>query len=54
MLYSYKKGRNSNFAPKEVEDFGYDLIIRAHKVFNKSTELVKVSCDIVFDETNGS
>jgi hypothetical protein len=27
---------------------------RAYKVFNKSTGLVEVSCDIVFDETNGS
>jgi hypothetical protein len=27
---------------------------RAYRVFNKSTRLVEVSCDIVFDETNGS
>jgi hypothetical protein len=26
----------------------------AYRVFNKSTVLVKVSCDIVFDDTNGS
>jgi hypothetical protein len=26
----------------------------AYRVFNKSTGLVEVSCDIVFDETNGS
>jgi hypothetical protein len=25
-----------------------------HRVFNKSTGLIEVSCDIVFDETNGS
>jgi hypothetical protein len=25
-----------------------------HRVFNRSTGLVEVSCDIVFDETNGS
>jgi hypothetical protein len=25
-----------------------------HRVFNKSTRLVEVSCDIVFGETNGS
>jgi transposase InsO family protein len=51
-----KRGRNSNFAPKAVEDFllGYDLNTRAYRVFNKSTGLVEVSCDIVFDETNGS
>jgi hypothetical protein len=51
-----KRGRNSKFAPKAVEDFllGYDSNIRAYRVFNKSTRLVEVSCDIVFDETNGS
>jgi hypothetical protein len=51
-----KRGRNSNFAPKEVEGFllGYDSNTRAYRVFNKSTGLVDVSCDIVFDETNGS
>jgi hypothetical protein len=27
---------------------------RAYRVFNKSTGLVEISCDIVFDETNGS
>jgi hypothetical protein len=51
-----KRGRNSKFAPKAVEGFllGYDSNTRAYKVFNKSTGLVEVSCDIVFDETNGS
>jgi transposase InsO family protein len=51
-----KRGRNSKFAPEAVEDFllGYDLDTRAYRVFNKSTGLVEVSCDIVFDETNGS
>jgi hypothetical protein len=33
---------------------GYDSNIGAYRVFNKSTGLVEVSCDIVFDETNGS
>jgi hypothetical protein len=33
---------------------GYDSNTRAYRVFNKSTRLVQVSCDIVFDETNGS
>jgi hypothetical protein len=32
----------------------YDSNTRAYRVFNKSTGLVDVSCDIVFDETNGS
>jgi transposase InsO family protein len=51
-----KRGRNSKFAPKVVEGFllGYDSNIRAYRVFNKSTGLVEVSCDTVFDETNGS
>jgi hypothetical protein len=51
-----KRGRNSKFSPKAVEGFllGYDSNTRAYIVFNKSTGLVEVSCDIVFDETNGS
>jgi hypothetical protein len=51
-----KRGRNSKFAPKAVEGFllGYDSNARAYRVFNKSTGLVEVSCDIVFDETNSS
>jgi hypothetical protein len=51
-----KRGRNSKFAPKAVEGFllCYDSNTRACRVFNKSTGLVEVSCDIVFDETNGS
>jgi hypothetical protein len=51
-----KIGRNSKFSPKAVEGFllGYDSNIRAYRVFNKSIGLVEVSCDIVFDETNGS
>jgi hypothetical protein len=51
-----KRGRKSKFAPKVVEGFllGYDSNTRAYRVFNKSTGLVEVTCDIVFDETNGS
>jgi hypothetical protein len=51
-----KRGRKSKFAPMAVEGFllGYDSNTRAYRVFNKSTGLVEVSCDIVFDETNGS
>jgi hypothetical protein len=47
-----KRGRKSKFAPKVVEGFllGYDSNIRAYRVFNKSTGLVEVSCDIVYDE----
>jgi hypothetical protein len=51
-----KGDRKYKFAPKVVEGFllGYDSNTRAYRVFNKSTRLVRVSCDIVFDETNGS
>src|SRR5688500_14467405 len=51
-----KRGRKSKFAPKAVEGFllGYDSNTRAYRVFNKSTGLVEVSCDTVFDETNDS
>jgi hypothetical protein len=51
-----KRGRSSKFAPKAVEGFllGYDSNTRAYRLFNKSTGLVEVSCDIVFDEINGS
>jgi hypothetical protein len=51
-----KRGRKSKFNPKAIEGFllGYDSNTRAYRVFNKSTGLVEVSCDIVFDETNGS
>jgi hypothetical protein len=51
-----KKGRYSKFAPKAVEGFllGYDSNTKAYRVFNKSSRLVEVSSDVVFDETNGS
>jgi hypothetical protein len=49
-------GRLSKFAPKAVEGFllGYDSNTKAYRVFNKSSGLVEVSSDVVFDETNGS
>jgi hypothetical protein len=42
--------------PKTVEGFllGYDSNTKAYMVFNKSSGLIKVSSDVVFDETNGS
>jgi hypothetical protein len=51
-----KKGRHSKFAPKAVEGvlLGYDSNTKAYRVFNKSSGLVEVFSDIVFDETNGS
>jgi hypothetical protein len=51
-----KKGRHSKFAPKAVEGFllGYESNTKAYRVFNKSSGLVEVSSDVVFDETDGS
>jgi hypothetical protein len=51
-----KKGRHSKFAPKVVEGFllGYDSNTKAYRVFNKSSGLIEVSSDVVFDENNGS
>jgi hypothetical protein len=51
-----KKGRHSEFTPKDVEGFllGYDSNTKVYRVFNKSSGLVEVSSDVVFDETNGS
>jgi hypothetical protein len=51
-----KKGRHSKFAPKAIEGFllGYDSNTKAYRAFNKSSGLVEVSSDVVFDETNGS
>jgi hypothetical protein len=55
-LFLLKEVGKSKFVPKAVEGFllGYDSNTRAYRVFNKSIGLVEVSCDIVFDETNGS
>jgi hypothetical protein len=56
MLHLGKEGRHSKFAPKAVEGFllGYDTNTKAYRVFNRSSGLVEVSSDVVFDETNGS
>jgi hypothetical protein len=55
-LFLLRELENSKFDPKAVEGFllGYDSNTRAYRVFNKSTGLVEVYCDIVFDDTNGS
>jgi hypothetical protein len=51
-----KRGRHSMFDPKAIEGFllGYDSNTKAYRVFNKSSRLVEVTCDVIFDETNGS
>jgi hypothetical protein len=50
------RGRHSKFAPKVFEGFllGYDSNTKAYRVLNKSSSLVEVTSDVVFDETNGS
>jgi hypothetical protein len=44
------------FAPKVYEGFllGYDSNSHAYRVFNKDSDCVGITCDAVFDETNGS
>jgi hypothetical protein len=51
-----KRDRHSKFAPKVVEGFllGYDSNTKAYRVFNKSSGLVEVTSDAVFNETSGS
>jgi hypothetical protein len=51
-----KKGGHSKFAPKAVEGFllGYNSNTKAYIVFNKSSSLVEVSSDVIFDKTNDS
>jgi hypothetical protein len=51
-----KMSKSSKFAPKIYECFllGYDSNSRAYHVFNKDPDCVKTTCDMVFDETNGS
>jgi hypothetical protein len=54
VLFLLKEVENLNLLLVEGFLLGYDSNTRAYRVFNKSTGLVEVSCDIVFDETNGS
>jgi hypothetical protein len=51
-----KRGRYSKFAPKFNEGFllGYDSNTKAYRVFDKSSGLVEVNCDVVFVEINRS
>jgi hypothetical protein len=50
------KGRYSKLAPRAVEGFllCYDSNTKTYKVFNISSDLVEVTSDVVFDETNDS
>jgi hypothetical protein len=51
-----KRCSHSMFAPKPLEGFllGYGSNTKAYRVFNKSSGLVEVTTDVVFDETNVS
>jgi hypothetical protein len=51
-----KRSKSSKFAPKVYEGFllGYDSNSRAYRVFNKDSNFVETTCDVVFDETNDS
>jgi hypothetical protein len=51
-----KRSKSSKFAPKVYEGFmlGYDSNSHAYYVFNKDSNCVEITCDTVFDETNGS
>jgi hypothetical protein len=55
--YILRKGtRLSKFQSKCDEGFllGYSLNSKAYRVYNQSSGLVEESCDVKFDETNGS
>jgi hypothetical protein len=52
--YELLTGNKPNFSYLEGFLLGYDSNTKAYRVFNKSSGLVEVSSDVVFDETNGS
>jgi hypothetical protein len=49
-----KRLKSSKFAPKVYGCFmfDYDSNSRAYRVFNKDSDCIKTTCDVVFDETN--
>jgi hypothetical protein len=51
-----KRSKSSKFAPKTYEGvlLGYDSNSHAYRVFNVTTGFVETTCDVLFDETNGS
>jgi hypothetical protein len=50
------RSKSSKFAPKVYKGLllGYDSNSHAYRVFNKDSGCVKIACDAMFDETNGS
>jgi hypothetical protein len=51
-----KKPKSSKFAPKVYEGIflGYASNAHGYRVLNKTTGCVEVTCDLMFDESNGS
>jgi hypothetical protein len=51
-----KSSKSSKFGPKIYEGFlfGYDSNSCACHVFNKNSGYIEITCDVMFDETNGS
>jgi Ser-tRNA(Ala) deacylase AlaX len=56
MLYSQEGNSVIKFQSKCDEGFllGYSSCSKAYRVYNKSISVVEETCDIEFDETNGS
>jgi hypothetical protein len=52
----FKRPKSSKFAPKIYEGFmlSYDSNSHSYCVFNKDFGCVEITCNVVFDETNGS
>jgi transposase InsO family protein len=53
-LHQILKKTSYELLTSKKPNVSYFRVFGAYRVFNKSTGLVGVSCDIVFDETNGS
>jgi hypothetical protein len=55
-IFFKKRSKSSKFAPKVYEGLllGYDSNSRAYHIFNKDSCCIKITCNVVFDETNGS
>jgi hypothetical protein len=54
--YLTRNPKTSKFTPKVDEGFllGYGSNEHAYRVFNKTSERVKIVVDVTFDESNGS
>jgi hypothetical protein len=51
-----KRSKSFKFVPKVYEGFllGYDSNSHAYRIFIKDSSCVETTCDMMFDETNGS